>query len=151
MILIHFHLALALSDAASVNVTISSQHIQNGSLLTLAAAYDPSIGTFTFSDLQCEYSDPAGGAPTRLTVHNIFLRQIVKEPALSAYNKARINITSAGNPMVLVISPITFEDEKRLFYCNLRFYGPDGNFMPPTQSGQYMLENVYSKFSSVII
>ena len=141
-----FYFTIALSDAASVNVTTSSPNIQNGSSLTLTAAFDPTIGEAALISMRCEYSDPAGGAPTRLTFYNALKKQIVKEAGLSAYITARVNITSNGNPMVLVISPITFEDEKRLFYCILRYYDPDGNLQPPLRSEQYRLENVYSKY-----
>ena len=145
-ILLHFHPTLASSDAVSVNVTISSQNIQNGSLLTLTVTCDPTVGASTFSDLICTYSDPAGGAPTDLTKYNFAKKQIVKEPSLSGYNRERVNITSPVNPMVLVISPITFDDEKRLFYCVLIYYDADGNLQPAITSEQLRLENVYSEW-----
>ena len=145
LILLHFHPTLALSDAVSVNVTISSQNIQNGLLLTLTATCDPTVGASTFSDLICTYSDPAGGAPTDLTKYNFIPKTIIKESRLSAYNRARVNITSPRNPMVLLISPITFDDEKRRFYCVLIVYDTDGNEQPIT-SEQHRLENVYSEW-----
>ena len=86
LILLHFHPTLALRDAASVNVTISPQNIQNGSLLILTATFDPIVGANTLRDLVCKYGDPAGGAPTDLTAYNSFKKQIVKEASLSAYN-----------------------------------------------------------------
>ena len=146
LILLHFHSTLASSDAASVNVTISSQNIQNGSLLMLTATFDPAVDRNTFKDLICKYSDPAGGAPTDLTAYNSFNKQIVKEASLSAYNKARVNITSPGNPMILVISPITFDDEQILFYCTLKYYDADGNLQPAITSELLRLENVYSEW-----
>ena len=145
LILLHFHPTLALSDTTSVNVSISSQNIQNGSLLILKATFDPTVGANTFNDLRCKYSDPAGGTVTVLTAYNTVKKQIVKGPSLSAYNKARVNITSPGNPMILVISPITFEDEKRLFSCDLRYYDAGGNFQLDIKSEQHRLENVYSE------
>ena len=145
LILLHFHPTLALSDAASVNVTISSQNIQNGSLLTLTATCDPAVSASTFVDLVCRYSDPAGGAPTDLTKYFFIDRQIIKEPSLSAYNKARVNITSNVSPMVLIMSPITFDDEKRLFYCVLTYVDADRN-PHALASKQYRLENVYSEW-----
>ena len=144
--LLHFHPTLALSDTASVNMTISSQNIQNGSLLTLTATCDPIVGANTLRDLKCKYSDPAGGTATVLTAYNSFKKQIVKRTSLSAYNKARFNITSPGNPMILVFSPITFDDEKRVFSCTLEYYDPDGNFQTPITSEQHRLENVYSEW-----
>ena len=146
LILLHFHPTLALSDAASVNVSISSQNIQNGSLLTLTATCDPTVGASTFVDLVCKYSDPVGGAPTYLTTYNFIINQIVKEPSLSTYNIARVNITSSLNPMVLVISPITFDDEKRVFYCVLRYANAAGTIQPDITSEQHRLENVYSEW-----
>ena len=146
LILLHFHPILALSDTASVNVTISSQNIQNGSLLTLTATCDPIVGANTFVDLICKYSDPAGGAPTDLTKYNFIKKQIIKDPSLTAYIRARVNITSPGNPMVLEISPITFDDEKRQFYCVLSYYDTDGNVQPPITSEKHRLENVYSEW-----
>ena len=145
LILLHFHPTLALSDAVSVNVTISSQNIQNGSLLTLTATCDPNVGASTFSDLICKYSDPAGGAPTDITKYNFPKKQIVKEPSLTGYNRERVNITSPVNPVVLVISPISFDDEKRLFHCVLIYYDADGNLQPPIKSEHHRLENIYSE------
>jgi len=142
--LLMLSLCFALSDAASVNVTISSQNVQNGSLLTLTATYDPIVGASTFADLRCKYSDPTGVVATDLTQYNFGKGQIVKEPTLSAYDKARVNIASLNNTLVLVISPITFDDEKRLFYCVLKYYDADFNLQPPITSEQHRLENVYS-------
>ena len=55
---------------------------------------------------------------------------------------ARLNITSAVEPMVLTVSPITFDDEKRSFFCELEYYA--GSIVTIT-SEKYILENVYSK------
>ena len=145
LILLHFHPTPALSDTASVNVSISSQNIQNGSLLTLTATCDPIVAASTFADLRCKYSDPAGVATTDLTAYNHIKRQMIKDPSLSAYNRARVNITSRVSPMILVISPITFDDEKRLFYCEIRYTDADGNVQPAITSEQHRLENVYSE------
>ena len=150
LILPHFHPTLALSDAASVNVTISSQNIQNGSLLTLTATSDPAVRASTFNDLNCKYSDSTGGTATDLTQYNFRKTEIVKGSDLSAYDKARVNITSPGDPLVLVISPITFDDEKRLFFCVLKYYDADFNIQPPITSEQHRLENVYSKWLSLL-
>ena len=145
LILLHLHPTLALSDAASVNVTISSQNIQNGSVLTLTATCDPIVGASRFVDLVCKYSDPAGGAATDLTEYYFVRKHIIKETSLSAYNRARVNITSPVNPIVLVISPITFDDENRLFYCILKHADAVGNLQPFITSEQHRLENVYSE------
>ena len=133
-----------MSHAALVNVTISSQNIQNGSLLTLTATCDPLVGASTFADLRCKYSNPAGRTPTDLTKYNFLQKKISKEPGLSGYKRARVNITSPRNPLVLVISPITFDDEKRVFYCIMNYYDADSNEQPVT-SEQHRLENVYSE------
>ena len=146
LILLHFHPTLALSDTASVNVTISSQNIQNGSVLTLTATCDPIVGARTFADLRCIYSGPAGVGATGLTEYNFFQKKIIQDVSLSAYNRERVNITSPVNPMVLVISPITFEDEKKLFYCILRYADAYGNVQPAITSEQHRLENVYSEW-----
>ena len=145
LILFHFHPTLALSDTASVNVTISSQNIQNGSLLTLTATCDPTVGGNRFVDLSCKYRDSAGGTATDLTEYNFHKKQIIKQTGLSTYNKARVNITSPGNPMVLVLSPITFDDEKRLFYCSLKYADAALNTQRPIISELHRLENVYSE------
>ena len=146
LILLHFHPTLASSDAASVNVTISSQNIQNGSSLTLTATFNRTHGAYALFDLRCKFSDPAGGAPTDLTTYNYINRQIIKNPSLTAFDRARLNITSPVNPMVLAISPITFDDEKRLFYCALKYADADGNLHPDITSEQHRLENVYSEW-----
>ena len=146
LILLHFHPTLGLSNAASVNVTISSQNIQNGSLLTLTATCDPIVGASTFADLRCKYSDPAGGTATILTEYNFFQKKIIKDPSLSGYSRERVNITSPFNPMVLVISPITFDDEKRQFDCVLSYADALGNVQPAIPSEQHRLENVYSEW-----
>ena len=146
LIILHFHPTLALSDAASVNVTISSQNIENGSLLTLTATCNPIVGANTFVDLRCKYSDPAGSTATDLTQYNFIKKQVIKDVGLSEYNKVRVNITSPVNPLVLVISPITFDDEKRLFYCDLRYADAAGNVQPSKESEQHRLENVYSEW-----
>ena len=146
LILLRFHPTLALNNTASVNVTISSQNIQNGSLLILTATFDPAVDRSTFKDLICKYSDPAGGAPTDLTTYNSFKKQIVKEASLSGYNRARVNITSPGNPMSLVISPITLDDEKRVFSCTLEYYDAGGTLQLPITSEKHRLENVYSEW-----
>ena len=146
LILLHFHPTLALNDAASVNVSISSQNIQNGSLLTLTATCDPTVGASTFVDLRCRYSDPAGVASTDLTQYNFIKTKVIKDAGLSKYNSARLNITSPVNPMVLVISPITFDDEKKLFYCLLNYADALGNVQPAITSEQLRLENVYSEW-----
>ena len=146
LILFHFNPTLALSDAASVNVTISSQNIQNGSSLTLTATCNPTVGANTFLDLICKYSDPARGTPTGLTKYNYIKRQVRKDPSMTAYNKARVNVTSTVHPIVLVISPITFDDERRLFYCVLSYGDAAGNEQPLITSEQHRLENVYSEW-----
>ena len=142
---IHFYLTIALIEAASVNVTLSSQNIQNGSSLTITAACDPIVRANTFADLVCRYSDPAGGETTDLTKYNFIKRKVIKEPSLSPYNKARVNITSPVSPISLAISPITFDDEKRLFYCILFYADTLGNIQPAITSEQHRLENVYSE------
>ena len=48
--------------------------------------------------------------------------------------------------MILVIPPITFDDEKRLFSCTLRYYDAGGNLQPDITSEQHRLENVYSEW-----
>ena len=135
-----------MGDAASVNVTISNQTIQNGSSLTFTATYDPTIGQRTFNNLECDYTDSTGGSPTRLTEYSSFNSEIIIERSLSAADKARLNITSPVNPMVLVISPIMFSDEKRLFYCNLKYFDSVGNPLI-LESQRHRLENVYSKYT----
>ena len=131
---------LELSDAVSVNLTLSSQNIRNGSSLTLTAEFDPALGENALNDLQC-------GADKRLTEYNRFLRKITINSRLSLNDSARLSITSSGSTMSLVISPITFDDEKKTFNCILSYYDPGGTLLTMV-SRQHRLENVYSKLLS---
>ena len=118
-------------------------NIQNGSAIGIEATYDPTITSIDFNDLVCEYTNPAGGGPTPLTQYNRRSRQIVLH-SLGSAESVRWKITSSGNPMVLLISPVTFNDEKRQFYCKLEYYDAASTLHVLT-SKKYTLENVYSK------
>ena len=128
---------LELSDAASVNLTLSSHNVQIGSSLILTAEFDPALGESAFNDLLC-------GADKRFTIYNSSLRMITIHPGLSPSDSARLNITASGRTMVLVISPITFDDEKKSFNCIL-WYNNSGGKLVATASKPHRLENVYSK------
>ena len=131
-------------ETASINVTISSPDIRNGSSINMTVTFDPTVGNSNLKDVVCEYSQPGGGTPnTRLTTYHTGLKQIVPAFALPASVSARLTIVLSGNPMVLTIEPITFEDEKRQFFCKLEYYiGLSGKSI---RSEQHTLENVYSK------
>ena len=47
-------------DAASVNITLSSQNILNGTYIKMTAAYDPTLGDRFFKELHCGYTKPGG-------------------------------------------------------------------------------------------
>ena len=96
--------------------------------------------------MACEYTDPAGGVPIRLTKLNRIARQVVI-PTPPPPDSGRLSFTSAGNPMVLVISPVSFSDEKRQFYCILQYY--NATTLLSITSKTYRLENVYSKLNSL--
>ena len=130
-------------EAASLNVTLFKQNIKNGSAISITAACDPPFTSNRFEDLVCEYSNPAGGAPTQFTKYNRVLRRIVF-PAPRPFDSVRWNIVSAFNSMVFVISPVTFSDEKRKFNCKLEYYDAASS-LKSIISEKYTLENVYSK------
>ena len=131
-------------EAASVNVTISSPDIRNGSSISMTATFDPTVGGSSFKDLICAYTQPGGGTPnTALTTYHTGVKQIIHDSSLSASDSARLTIVSPFNPMVLTIAPIAFEDEKRQFFCKLEYYiGLSANSI---RSEKHTLENVYSK------
>ena len=131
-------------ETASINVTISSPDIQNGSSVNMTATFDPTVGDSNFKDLICAYTQPGGGAPnTHLTTYHAGVQQIIPDATLAASESARLTIVSPFNPMVLTIAPITFEDEKRQFFCTLEYY--IGLAVISIESEQHTLENVYSK------
>ena len=131
-------------DAAVVNLTISSRNVLNGTSIKMTAAYDPTLGNRFFKELECGYTNPGGILFTSLTEYSSFNNRIETDPALTAAQSARLNITSTGNPMTLEISPIIIEDEKRTFYCRLNYYD-SGGVARITESQKYHLENVYCK------
>ena len=132
-------------ETASINVNISSPDIQNGSSINMTAAFDPTVGNSSLKDVICQYTKPGGGTPnTRLTTYHIGAKQIIPALTLPASVSARLKIALSGNPMVLTIAPITFEDEKRQFFCTLEYYIGLSAFI--IRSKQHTLENVYSKF-----
>ena len=122
-------------DAASVDVKISSPNVLNGTSIKMTAAYDPTLGNHFFKELECGYTNPGA---------ILFKSMILKHPALTAAESARLTITSTGNPMILEISPIIFADEKRSFYCVLHYYDRDGNSFH-VDSQKITLDNVYCK------
>ena len=130
-------------ETASINVNISSPDIQNGSSISMTATFDPRIGNSSLKDVVCAYTQPGGGTPnTPLTTYHTGVQQITLAP-LPASESARLTIVSSGNPMVLTIAPIVFEDEKRQFFCTLDYYS--GLTIFRIRSEQHTLENVYSK------
>ena len=107
-------------ETASINVNISSPDIQNGSSVTMTAIFDPTVGNRSLKDVVCQYTQPGGGTPnTRLTTYHTGVKQIIPALSLAASESARLSIVSSSSPMVLTITPITFEDEKRQFFCTL--------------------------------
>ena len=136
-------------EAASINVTISSPDIQNGSSINMTATFDPTVGDVNLKDVVCEYTQPGGGAPnTRLTTYHTGLNQIVPSSTLTASESARLTVVLSGNPMVLTVDPIAFEDEKRQFFCTLEYYS--GLPIINIKSEQHSLENVYSKLLIIL-
>ena len=131
-------------ETASINVTISSPDIQNGSSINMTAAFDPTVGDSNLKDVVCEYTKPGGGTPhTRLTTYHAGVKQIIPSSSIKASESARLAIVSSGNPMVLTIAQITFKDEKRQFFCTVEYYS--GLVAISIESEKHTLENVYSK------
>ena len=131
-------------ETASINFTISSPDIQNGSSINMTAAFDPTVGDINLKDVVCEYTQPGGGTPnTRLTSYDTRFHEVGPATSLTAFESARLTIVSPFNPMVLTIAPITFKDEKRMFFCILEYYNGRPAFS--IKSEQHILENVYSK------
>ena len=131
-------------ETASINVNISSPDIQNGSSVTMTAIFDPTVGNSSLKDVVCQYTQPGGGTPnTRLTTYHTGVKQIIPALSLAASESARLSIVSSSSPMVLTITPITFEDEKRQCFCTLEYYvGLSGKSI---RSELHTMENVYSK------
>ena len=136
-------ISIGASDAVSVNVTISSQNILNGSSINMTAAFD--VGSNTLNNIRCGYTSPGGSALTSLTTYNIILKVFQIDSSLDSADRARLNLTSSGNPMLLNISPITFEDEKRTFYCVLQYYDGVGT-LHTLNSQKTTLEHVYCTY-----
>ena len=131
-------------ETASINVTISSPDIQNGSSINMTATFDPTVRSSSLSDVLCQYTQPGGGTPnTLLTKYHTGVKYIIPHADLTASESARLTIVSSGNPMVLTIAPIAFEDEKREFFCTLEYY--IGLSVFRIRSERHTLENVYSK------
>ena len=124
-------------------MTISSQSILNGSPLNVTAKFDPTIGNSNLKDMICEYSNPRRGETTRLTTYHTVAQQIIFGASLSAHELARLKLTSSVNETVITVSPITFDDEKRIFYCSVEYYV--GLLAFYIRSDQHILETVYSK------
>ena len=134
----------ALLETASIHVNISSPDIQNGSSISMTATFDPTVGNSSLSDVICQYTQPGGGTPnTPLTTYHIGFKQITPHADITASGSARLTIVSPFDPMVLTIVPITFEDEKRQFFCTLEYY--IGLSVFRIRSERHILENVYSK------
>ena len=110
----------------------------------MTAAYDPTLGNHFFKELDCGYTNPVGILFTSLTEYNSFKNTIIRNSALTAAENARVNITSRGNPLMLEIFPMIFEDEKRTFYCRLNYYDCGGTIQT-TESQKLQLENVFCK------
>ena len=127
-----------------MNATISSQNIRNGTSIDITAAFD--VGSNTLNNIRCGYTSPGGSSITPLTTYNIILKVFQIDPSLDSAYRSRLNLTSPGNPMLLSISPVTFEDEKRTFYCVLQYYDGVGT-LHTLESQKIILDNVYCKYS----
>ena len=133
-----------MGETASINVTLSSHNIQNGTSMNLTAAFDPTVGSVFLSDMSCRYIKPGESGYTAITRYNTVEKRIMFHPSLSSSQRSRMNIMSSGNPMILTISNIIFTDEKTTFYCHLIFFDNLGNFQSMDSDNQ-ILENVYSE------
>ena len=125
-------------------MTLSSQNIQNGSSLDILAKFDPAIGTSNFNNVYYSYSISGEAGSKRLTSYLISRKRIVINSALPSSEFSRLTIASSANQTVLTISPITFDDEKRVFFCSLE-YIVSGSILITIRSRLHTLENVYSK------
>ena len=133
-----------MGETASINVTLSSHNIENGTSMNLTAAFDPTVGSALLSDVSCRYIQPGGSGYIAITRYNTVQKKIMVHTSLSSSQRSRINIMSSGNPMILTISNIIFADEKTSFYCHLIYYDSLGNFLS-MESDNQILENVYSE------
>ena len=116
----------------------------------MTAAFNPTLGDAKLNDVECGYTQPDGSGFTRITKYNSFLGKMEYYASFPVAERSRVNLTSSGNPVILTISPVTFDDEKRLFYCILISYNDDGTSQN-TESQKQPLENVYSEFNSKIL
>ena len=123
-----------------MNVIISSQNALNGTSIDLLASFR--VGNNTMDNFRCGYTNPGGSLFTSLTAYNVVLKRVHIEPTLDSADRARLTMKSSGNPMLLNISPITFEDEKRTFYCILYYYDSVGT-LHTSHSQKTTLDNVY--------
>ena len=131
-------------ETASINVNISSPDIQTGSSISMTATFEPTVGNSSLKNVVCQHTQPGGGRPnTRLTTYSTRFHEIFPDASLPASESARLTIVSPFNPMVLIIAPIAFEDEKRKFFCTLEYYVGRSAFK--IRSERHTLENVYSK------
>ena len=143
MLIIYLPLLVVSGDAASVNVTISRQNVQNGTSITLTAVSDPPTGTADVNSFQCGYTEPDGSGFTQLTTYHSHPSRLRVEvnTALPLSLQERLNISSARNPVILDISSITFADERRQFYCILHYYDASLNILIKT-SQKHTLESI---------
>ena len=135
---------LALGETASINVTLSSRSIQNGTSMNLTAAFDPTVGSGLLSDVSCRYINPGESGYIAITKYNTRKTEIIFDAGLSSSQRSRMSITSSGNATILTISNIIFSDEKTSYYCHLAYYDSDDNLLSMNSNTQ-ILENVYSE------
>ena len=105
---------------------------------------DPPIAGSGFENMRCGYTAPNGNMLIQLTLYNRHATppSMQIKGGLDPSVAGRLTLTSAVEPMVLTVSPITFDDEKRSFFCELDHFS--GSVLT-VASEKRILENVYSK------
>ena len=130
---------LASVESASIDVGLSSPYIQNGSTLRLNITLDPPAGDRNLIQYGPLFSLSITTL-TQLLVYNASINHITIAPDLASSEKARLHLISAHNPILLDISPVTFNDEGKMFLSYLQ-YNQSFTFQG---RAVYRLDTIYS-------
>ena len=132
---------------------LSSPYIQNGSTLRLNITLDPPVGDKNFIQFGLLVG-PSGSTRIQWLVYNANINNITIAPDLASSEKARLHLISAYNPTLLDISPITFNDEGKMFMGYFQYnqsftYKGTATHRLDTIYSMPLLEAVYSKYLSL--
>ena len=114
---------LDVSDTASINVALSRRGLRKASSARITANSSPTIGSANFRELACGYTRQDGTGFITLAVFNRTATpsKMVIPASVTPSLKARLSVTLFMNKMVLDVSNMTLDDEKRKFYCNMTY------------------------------